>query len=188
MYEPQPEHKFSFGLWTVGNVGRDPFGEPVRRPLSPVEIVHLLAEVGAYGVNLHDNDLVPIDAAPAERDKIVAEFKQALTDTGLVVPMATTNLFSDPAFKDGAFTANDPQVRAFALQKTMRAIDLGVELGAKTYVFWGGREGTETDAAKNPLDAGKRMRDALNFLCDYVIDQGYDLKFALEAKPNEPRG
>ncbi|NKQ37802.1 MAG: xylose isomerase [Chloroflexi bacterium] len=188
MYEPKPEHKFSFGLWTVGNIGRDPFGEPVRRQLSPVEIVQLLAEVGAYGVNLHDNDLIPIDATPAERDKIVAEFKQALADTGLVVPMATTNLFTDPAFKDGAFTANDPQVRAFALQKTMRAIDLGVELGAKTYVFWGGREGTETDASKNPLDAGKRMRDALNFLCDYVIDQGYDLKFALEAKPNEPRG
>ncbi len=188
MYEPKPEHKFTFGLWTVGNIGRDPFGEPVRRQLSPVEIVHLLAEVGAYGVNLHDNDLVPIDATPAERDKIVAEFKRALAETGLVVPMATTNLFGDPAFKDGAFTANDPQVRAFALQKTMRAIDLGVELGAKTYVFWGGREGTETDAAKNPLDAAKRMRDALNFLCDYVIDQGYDLKFALEAKPNEPRG
>ena len=188
MYEPKPEHKFTFGLWTVGNIGRDPFGEPVRQQLSPVEIVQLLAEVGAYGVNLHDNDLVPIDATPAERDQIVAEFKQALADTGLVVPMATTNLFSDPAFKDGAFTANDPQVRAFALQKTLRAIDLGVELGAKTYVFWGGREGTETDAAKNPLDAGKRMRDALNFLCDYVIDQGYDLKFALEAKPNEPRG
>ncbi|HFQ93230.1 MAG TPA: xylose isomerase [Anaerolineae bacterium] len=188
MYEPKPEHQFTFGLWTVGNIGRDPFGEPVRQQLSPVEIVQLLAEVGAYGVNLHDNDLVPIDAAPAERDKIVAEFKQALADTGLVVPMATTNLFSDPTFKDGAFTANDPQVRAFALQKTLRAIDLGVELGAKTYVFWGGREGAETDAAKNPLDAGKRMREALNFLCDYVIDQGYDLKFALEAKPNEPRG
>ena len=188
MYEPKPEHQFTFGLWTVGNIGRDPFGEPVRQQLSPVEIVQLLAEVGAYGVNLHDNDLVPIDAAPAERDKIVAEFKQALADTGLVVPMATTNLFSDPTFKDGAFTANDPQVRAFALQKTLRAIDLGVELGAKTYVFWGGREGAETDAAKNPLDAGKRMREALNFLCDYVIDQGYNLKFALEAKPNEPRG
>ncbi len=188
MYEPKPEHKFTFGLWTVGNIGRDPFGEPVRRQLSPVEIVYLLAEVGAYGVNLHDNDLVPIDATPAERDKIVTDFQQALADTGLVVPMATTNLFTDPAFKDGAFTANDPQVRAFALQKTMRAIDLGAELGATTYVFWGGREGTETDASKNPLDAGKRMRDALNFLCDYVIDQGYDLKFALEAKPNEPRG
>jgi xylose isomerase len=187
-YIPKPEHRFTFGLWTVGNVGRDPFGEPVRPPLSPVEIVQLLAEVGAYGVNFHDNDLVPIDATPAQRDKIVADFKKALDDTGLVVPMATTNLFSDPAFKDGAFTANDPKVRAYALQKTMNAIDLGVELGAKVYVFWGGREGAETDAAKNPLDAIQRNREAMDFLCEYVIDQGYDLKFALEAKPNEPRG
>ena len=187
-YSPKPEHRFTFGLWTVGNVGRDPFGEPVRPPLTPVEIVHLLAEVGAYGVNFHDNDLIPIDATPAERDKIVADFKKALADTGLVVPMATTNLFADPAFKDGAFTSNDPKVRAYALQKTMNAIDLGVELGAKVYVFWGGREGAETDAAKNPLDAIKRYREAMNFLCEYVIDQGYDLKFALEAKPNEPRG
>ncbi len=187
-YTPKPEHRFTFGLWTVGNVGRDPFGEPVREPLSPVEIVQLLAEVGAYGVNFHDNDLIPIDATPAERDKIVADFKKALADTGLVVPMATTNLFTDPAFKDGAFTSNDPKVRAYALQKTMNAIDLGVELGAKVYVFWGGREGAETDAAKSPLDAIQRNREAMNFLCDYVIDQGYDLKFALEAKPNEPRG
>ena len=187
-YTPKPEHKFTFGLWTVGNVGRDPFGHPVRAPLSPVEIVHLLAEVGAYGVNLHDNDLVPIDASPVERDRIVADFKKALSDAGLVVPMATTNLFSDPVFKDGAFTANDPKVRAYALQKTMRAIDLGVELGAQIYVFWGGREGAETDAAKNPLDAGERFREAMNFLCEYVLDNGYDLRFALEAKPNEPRG
>jgi xylose isomerase len=187
-YQPKPEHKFSFGLWTVGSVGRDPFGEPVRHRLSPVELVYLLAEVGAYGVNFHDNDLVPIDATPAERDRIVADFKKALRETGLVVPMATTNLFSDPVFKDGAFTSNDPRVRAYALQKTMRAIDLGVELGAKIYVFWGGRERVETDAAKNPVEALKRMREALNFLCEYVIDQGYDLKFALEAKPNEPRG
>ncbi|MCS6844371.1 MAG: xylose isomerase [Caldilineales bacterium] len=187
-YTPRPEHKFTFGLWTVGNIGRDPFGHPVRDPLSPVEIVHLLAEVGAYGVNLHDNDLVPIDATPAERDRIVREFKQALADTGLVVPMATTNLFSDPAFKDGAFTANDPRVRAYALHKTMHAIDLGVELGARVYVFWGGREGVETDAARDPVTAIKRMREAINFLCEYVLDQGYDLKFALEAKPNEPRG
>jgi xylose isomerase len=185
---PQPQHKFTFGLWTVGNVGRDPFGEPVRWAMSPVEIVHLLAEVGAYGVNLHDNDLVPIDASPAERDRIVRNFQQALDDTGLVVPMATTNLFTDPAFKDGAFTANDPQVRAYALQKTLRAIDLGVELGAKIYVFWGGREGVETDAAKNPVTAIQRQREAMNFLCDYAIDQGYDLRFALEPKPNEPRG
>lgn len=187
-YTPKPEHRFTFGLWTVGNIGRDPFGHPVRPVLSPVELVHLLAEVGAYGVNFHDNDLVPIDATSAERDRIVRDFKQALNDTGLVVPMATTNLFSDPAFKDGAFTSHDSKVRAYALQKTMHAIDLGVELGAKVYVFWGGREGTDTDAAKNPLDAAKRFRDALNFLCAYVRDQKYDLTFALEAKPNEPRG
>jgi xylose isomerase len=187
-YTPKPEQKFTFGLWTVGNVGRDPFGEPVRQKLSPVDLVYLLVEVGAYGVNFHDNDLVPIDATPTERDRIVADFKAALKDTGLVVPMATTNLFGDPAFKDGAFTANDPKVRAYALQKTMKAIDLGVELGAKVYVFWGGREGTETDASKNPAESGKRFREAMNFLCEYVRDNGYDLKFALEAKPNEPRG
>jgi len=187
-YQPKPEHKFTFGLWTVGSVGRDPFGEAVRAPLSPVELVHLLAEVGAYGVNFHDNDLVPIDATPAERDTIVADFKKALAKTGLVVPMATTNLFGDPAFKDGAFTSNDPKVRAYALHKTMHAIDLGVELGAKVHVFWGGREGVETDAAKDPVEAIKRTREAMNFLCEYVLDQGYDLKFALEAKPNEPRG
>ena len=187
-FTPTPADKFTFGLWTVGNIGRDPFGEPVRAPRSPVELAHLLAEVGAWGVNFHDNDLVPIDATPAKRDRIVRDFKRALNDTGLVVPMATTNLFTDPAFRDGAFTSNDAQVRAYALQKTMRAIDLGVELGAKTYVFWGGREGVETDAAKSPLDGLKRMRDALNFLSSYVHDQGYDLRFALEPKPNEPRG
>ncbi|MBU0705452.1 MAG: xylose isomerase [Chloroflexi bacterium] len=187
LYQPQPKYKFTFGLWTVGNVGRDPFGEPTRPPVSPVGLVEMLGQIGAYGVNLHDNDLVPIDATPAERDSIVAEFKKALADNGLVVPMATTNLFTDPAFKDGAFTSNDPRVRAYALQKTMRAIDLGVELGAGFYVFWGGREGTESDATKDPAEALKRFREALNFLCAYVIDQGYDLKFALEAKPNEPR-
>ena len=186
--EPQPEDRFTFGLWTVGNIGRDPFGEPVRAPLSPVDMVHLLAEVGAYGVNFHDNDLVPIDATPAERERIVRDFKHALDETGLVMPMATTNLFSDPAFKDGAFTANDARVRAYALQKTMRAIDLGVELGAKVYVFWGGREGTETDAGKDPIESLKRFREAINFLSEYVRDQRYDLNFALEAKPNEPRG
>jgi xylose isomerase len=186
-YEPRPEHRFSFGLWTVGNVGRDPFGEAVRPVLTPTDLVRLLAEVGAWGVNLHDNDLVPVDATAAERDRIVADFKRVLDETGVVVPMATTNLFSDPAFKDGAFTANDPRVRAYALQKTLRAIDLGVELGAKVYVFWGGREGVETDASKRPLEALKRYREALNFLTHYVKDQGYDLVFALEAKPNEPR-
>jgi xylose isomerase len=187
-YTPRREDKFTFGLWTVGNPGRDPFGEPVRARQTPVEIVHLLAEVGAMGVNLHDNDLVPIDASASERDTIVREFKRALAETGLSVPMATTNLFTDPAFKDGAFTANDARVRDYALQKTMRAIDLGVELGAKVYVFWGGREGTETDACRSPIDALKRFREAINFLVEYVRDQKYDLVFALEAKPNEPRG
>ena len=187
-YQPKPEHKFTFGLWTVGNTGRDPFGEPVRAPLSPVEIVYMLAETGAYGVNFHDNDLVPIEASASQRDSIVRDFKNALEDTGLVVPMATTNLFADPAFKDGAFTANNPKVRIYALQKTMQAIDLGVELGAKVYVFWGGREGVESDATKDPVTALKRFREALNFLSEYILDQGYDLKFALEAKPNEPRG
>ena len=186
-YQPKPEHKFAFGLWTVGSIGRDPFGVPVRDALSPVELVHLLAEVGAYGVNFHDNDLVPIDATPTERDRIVRDFKQALKDTGLVVPMATTNLFNDPIFKDGAFTSNDPAVRAYALQKTMNAIDLGVELGAKIYVFWGGREGVDTDSSKNPIAAIQRNREAMNFLSEYVLDHKYDLKLALEPKPNEPR-
>jgi len=186
-YTPKPENKFTFGLWTVGSTGRDPFGGPVRPAKSPAELVHLLAEVGAYGVNFHDNDLVPIDATPAERDQIIREFKAALQQTGLVVPMATTNLFGDPIFKDGAFTSNNAKVRAYALQKTMQAIDLGVEMGAKIYVFWGGREGTETDSSKSAVDAIKRNREAMNFLCEYVLDQKYDLKLALEAKPNEPR-
>ncbi len=187
-YQPKPEHKFTFGLWTVGNVGADPFGAAVRDRKSPAELVRLLGDVGAYGVNFHDNDLIPIDATPQERKAILKDFRKALADTGLKVPMATTNLFYDPVFKDGAFTANDPKVRAYALQKTMQAIDLGVSLGAGVYVFWGGREGVETDAAKDPLEAIKRTREALNYLCEYVLDQGYDLKFALEAKPNEPRG
>lgn len=188
-YSPhRTKEKFTFGLWTVGNVGTDPFGGPTRNKISPVEIVELLAEVGAYGVNFHDNDLIPIDATPAEAAQIKKDFKAALDRTGLVVPMATTNLFGDAAFKDGAFTANDPKVRAYAVQKAMRGIDLGIEFGAKTYVFWGGREGTESDATKDAVTSVKRMREAMNFLCEYVLDQGYDLKFALEAKPNEPRG
>ncbi len=186
-YEPRPEHKFTFGLWTVGNTGQDSFGAPVREQLSPVEIVHLLADVGAYGVNFHDNNLVPIDANANEQDRIVANFKVALKETGLVVPMATTDLFTDPVFRDGAFTNSNPEIRAYALQKTMRGMDLGAELGAKVYVFWGGREGVESDAGKNPLDAMNWFRDALNYLCEYNIDQGYGMKFALEAKPNEPR-
>jgi xylose isomerase len=187
-FRPDPSHKFSFGLWTVGNIGRDPFGAPVREPLSAADIVYMLADLGVYGVNLHDNDLIPFDAAPAERDQILREFKHALDETGLVVPMATTNLFSHPIFKDGAFTSNNAYVRKFALQKVMQGIDLGVELGAKVYVFWGGREGIESDATKDPVLGLKRFREAINFLTEYVIDQGYDLKFALEAKPNEPRG
>lgn len=186
--QPTREHKFTFGLWTVGNPGRDPFGEPTRAAISPVTIVKRLSELGAYGVNFHDNDLVPIDATPAERDRIVRDFKAALSDYGMCVPMATTNLFSDPVFKDGAFTSNDPRVRLYAVQKTMRAMDLGAECGAKIYVFWGGREGAEVDAAKDAREAVKWFREALNFLCEYSISQGYDYKFALEAKPNEPRG
>jgi xylose isomerase len=187
-YTPQRSDKFTFGLWTVGNPGSDPFGTAVRTPVTPVERVHKLGELGAYGVNLHDNDLVPFGASAHERDRIVAEFKKALSDSGVVCPMATTNLFSHPVFKDGAFTSNDPKVRAFALQKVMNSIDLGVELGAGIYVFWGGREGVEVEASKDPVTASARFRDALNFLTEYVISQGYDLKFALEAKPNEPRG
>jgi xylose isomerase len=187
-YTPRPEHHFTFGLWTVGNTGRDPFGDPVRPVISPNRIVTKLGELGAYGVNLHDNDLVPRETSAADRDRIVREFKAALAESGVKVPMATTNLFGDPVFRDGAFTSNDRKVRSYALKKTMLSIDLGVELGASTYVFWGGREGVETNAAKNPQEAIKWFRDAINFLCEYVQAQGYDLRFALEPKPNEPRG
>jgi len=187
-YQPKPEHKFVFGLWTLGSAGRDPFGEPVRVRKSPMDVARMIAEVGAWGVNFHDNDLIPIEATPAEKERIKSEFHKVLKETGLVVPMATTNLFSDPVFKDGAFTANDPRVRAYALQKTLDAIDLGAEFGAKVYVFWGGREGIETDAAKNPLDAMKWNRQAMNFVCEYILDKKYDMKVALEPKPNEPRG
>src|SRR5215467_5353004 len=186
-FEPRPEHKFTFGLWTVGNRGRDPFGEAVRPTLEPSDAVRMLADVGAWGVNLHDNDLVPIDATPADRDRIVRDFKKACDTSGLVVPMATVNLFFDPVFRDGAFTANDPQVRAYAIQKTMQAMDIGAELGAKIFVLWGGREGVETDACRRADVAVQRLREAINFLCGYSSDKGYDYRFALEAKPNEPR-
>jgi xylose isomerase len=185
---PTPADKFTFGLWTVGNRGRDPFGDFVRPPLDPVAAVGKLAALGAWGVNFHDNDLVPIDATASERDRIVRGLRAALDATGMTVPMATTNLFTDPVFKDGAFTSHDARVRAYALQKTMRAMDLGVELGATTYVFWGGREGAEVDAGKDPVEAIKRVREAIDFLCEYARDQRYALRFALEAKPNEPRG
>ena len=187
-YTPRKEHKFTFGLWTVGNRGRDPFGDVVRDVVTPIRAVQKLSELGAYGVNLHDNDLVPVDASPAERDRIVKEFKKALDDYGMKLVMGTTNLFYHPVFKDGAFTSNDPKVRAYALQKSMQAIDLAVELGAEIYVFWGGREGTETDAAKDPTDAIKRYRECINFLIHYVKDRKYNLRFAMEPKPNEPRG
>ena len=186
-YTPRPEHKFTFGLWTVGNRGRDPFGEAVRPSMPPGELVGLLAEVGAMGVNLHDNDLVPIDATPAERGQIVRSFKRACDEKGLKVPMATVNLFYDPVFRDGAFTSNDPSVRAYALQKTMQAMDIGAELEAKVFVLWGGREGVETDACRRADEAVKRFREAVNYLCEYSIDRGYGFRFALEAKPNEPR-
>jgi xylose isomerase len=187
-YTPRKEHKFTFGLWTVGNRGRDPFGDVVRDAVTPIRAVQKLSELGAYGVNLHDNDLVPIDATPAERDRIVKEFKKALDDYGMKLVMGTTNLFYHPVFKDGAFTSNDPKVRAYALQKSMQAIDLAVDLGAEIYVFWGGREGTECDASKDPVDAIKRYRECINFLIHYVKDQRYALRFAMEPKPNEPRG
>jgi xylose isomerase len=182
------EPRFTFGLWTVGNPGRDPFGGPTREPLDPVDSVRKLAELGAWGVSLHDDDLVPWGTPPAERDRIVARFKGALEETGLGVGMATTNLFGHPAFKDGAFTSNDRAVRRAAVGKAMRSIDLGAELGAEVYVFWGGREGTEAAVAKDPRDALERYREAINVLADYVVEQGYDLRFAMEPKPNEPRG
>ena len=187
-FAPDAKLKFTFGLWTVGNPGRDPFGGPTRETISPPQICDLLGEVGAYGVNFHDNDLIPIDASTSEAEQIKKDFRRALKANGLVVPMATTNLFSDPAFKDGAFTSNNARVRAYAIQKTMRAMDLGAEFGAKTYVFWGGREGAESDATKDPVESIKRFREAINFLCEYSISQKYGYRFAFEAKPNEPRG
>src|SRR4051812_16387752 len=181
-------HRFTFGLWTVGNRGRDPFGTETRPWIDPVDSVYKLAELGAWGVSLHDDDLIPLGSSQAEKDKIVARFKSALEDTGMGVGMATTNLFGHPAFKDGAFTSNDRRVRRAAIGKAMRSIDLGAELGAEVYVFWGGREGTEAGVAKDPRDALERYREAIDVLSDYVVDQGYDLRFALEPKPNEPRG
>jgi xylose isomerase len=186
---PRPEHRFTFGLWTVGNPGRDPFGAPTREPLDPVDSVRRLAELGAWGISLHDEDLVPYGSSASERDRIVSRFKSALEETGLGVGMATTNLFTHPAFKDGAFTSNDRRVRRAAIGKAMRSIDLGAELGAEVYVFWGGREGVEAGAAKDPRDALDRYKEALDVLRQYADGQGYtDLRFAIEPKPNEPRG
>ena len=190
MQEPRPtrDDKFSFGLWTVGWPARDPFGDATRPPLDPVESVHRLAELGAYGVTFHDDDLIPFGADGDQRERHVKRFREALEATGLVVPMATTNTFTHPVFRDGAFTANDRDVRRYAVRKIMRNLDLAAELGAHTYVFWGGREGAETDAAKDVRVALDRYKEGLDLLCQYVVDRGYGLKFAIEPKPNEPRG
>ena len=187
-YAPTPEDKFSFGLWTVGWPARDLFGEASRPPLDPVEAVHRLAELGAYGVSFHDDDLIPFGTDDSERDKLIARFKEALSETGLKVSMATTNLFAHPVFKDGGFTANDRAVRRFAIAKVARNLDLAADLGAPTYVMWGGREGAESGGTKNVAAALDRYREAVNVLCQYVREQGYDIRFALEPKPNEPRG
>jgi xylose isomerase len=186
--QPTPADRFTFGLWTVGWQARDPFGDATRPPLDPVEAVHGLAELGAYGVTFHDDDLIPFGSSDSERDKHIARFKDALADTGLAVPMMTTNLFTHPVFKDGAFTSNDRSVRRFALRKVVRNLDLAAELGATTYVFWGGREGAESDGAKDVRAALDRYREAIDTLADYVQTQGYGIRFALEPKPNEPRG
>ncbi|GAA0318675.1 xylose isomerase [Streptomyces polychromogenes] len=185
---PVPAHRFTFGLWTVGWQGRDPFGDATRPALDPVETVHRLAGLGAYGVTFHDDDLIPFAAGDAAREQAVKRFRTALDTAGLKVPMATTNLFTHPVFKDGAFTANDRDVRRYALRKTIRNIDLAVELGASVYVAWGGREGAESGAAKDVRTALDRLKEAFDLLGEYVEEQGYDLRFAIEPKPNEPRG
>ena len=185
---PTPDDKFTFGLWTVGWQGRDPFGDATRPALDPVVTVNRLAELGAYGVTFHDDDLIPFGSDDTAREGHVKRFRQALDATGMKVPMATTNLFTHPVFKDGAFTSNDRAVRRYALRKTIRNIDLAVELGATTYVAWGGREGSESGAAKDVRIALDRLKEAFDLLGDYVLEQGYDLRFAIEPKPNEPRG
>jgi xylose isomerase len=185
MYEPTPDDRFTFGLWTVGWQARDPFGDAARAPLDPVESVHRLAELGAYGVTFHDDDLLAVER---DRDRAIAAFRKALAETGMKVPMATTNLFTHPVFRDGAFTSNDRDVRRYALRKVMRNLDLAASLGATTYVCWGGREGAESDAAKDVRSALGRYKEAIDLLCGYVRERGYALRFALEPKPNEPRG
>jgi len=185
---PTREDKFSFGLWTIGYNGSDPFGGPTRPPLDVVEAVEKLAGLGAYGLTFHDDDLFAFGSTDAERQKQIDRLKQALADTGLIIPMVTTNLFSAPVFKDGGFTSNDRGVRRFAMRKAMRQLELGVELGAKTFVMWGGREGAEYDSAKDIRGALERYREAVNVFADHVVEKGYDIRFAIEPKPNEPRG
>jgi xylose isomerase len=186
--QPTKSDKFSFGLWTVGWQARDPFGDPTRPALDPVESVHQLSERGAYGVTFHDDDLIPFGSSQAERDRLIARFKDALAETGTLVPMMTTNLFTHPVFKDGGFTSNDRGVRRFALRKVIRNLDLAAELGAHTYVFWGGREGSEYDGAKDVQAALDRYREGIDLLAAYVKEKGYGIRFAIEPKPNEPRG
>jgi xylose isomerase len=187
-YTPRPEHRFSFGLWTVGWQGVDPFGVATREPMDPAYAVEKLAELGAYGVSFHDDDVIPFGADDTDRAGRIASFRKALDKTGLVVPMATTNLFTHPVFREGALTANDRDVRRFALRKILRNLDLAAELGARTYVMWGGREGAESPFAKDVGAALDRYAESINILCAYVREQGYDIRFALEPKPNEPRG
>ncbi len=186
--QPTREDKFSFGLWTVGWTARDPFGDATRAPLDPIEAVHKLSDLGAYGITFHDDDLVPFGSDAQTRDGIIAGFKKALDETGMVVPMVTTNLFTHPVFKDGGFTSNDRSVRRYALRKVLRNMDLAAELGAKTFVLWGGREGSEYDVAKDVQAALDRYREGLNLIAQYSEDRGYGLRFAIEPKPNEPRG
>jgi xylose isomerase len=186
--QPTKENKFSFGLWTIGWQARDMFGDATRPMLTGVEAVHKLAELGAYGLTFHDDDLIPPGTSNSERQKIIDEFRAALDETGMAVPMVTTNLFFDPVFKDGGFTSNDRSVRRYAIRKVMRNMDLAAELGAQIYVFWGGREGSEVDFGKDVRAALDRYREALDTLAEYCIDRGYGLRFALEPKPNEPRG
>jgi len=185
---PTPADKFTFGLWTIGWQARDPFGDATRGALDPVRSVNELAARGAHGVTFHDDDLIPFGSDDSSRRGHIDRFKKALADTGMKVPMATTNLFTHPVFKDGAFTSNDKDIRRYAIRKVMRNIELAVELGAETYVCWGGREGAESDAAKDGYVAMERFREAFNILGDFVVDNGYKIKFAIEPKPNEPRG
>jgi len=187
---PVPTHddQFSFGLWTVGWVARDPFGDPTRAPLDPLVAVEKLASLGAWGITFHDDDLVPFGSAPADRDAIVDRFRKQLADHGMTVPMITTNLFTHPVFKDGGFTSNDRGVRRYALRKVLRNLELAADLGARTFVLWGGREGAEYDQAKDVRAALDRYAEAMNVLTEFVIDRGYDIRFAIEPKPNEPRG
>jgi xylose isomerase len=187
-YTPSRDDKFSFGLWTVGWQGVDVFGGAVRAPLAPADAVHRLSDLGAYGVTFHDNDVFPFGSSASDREDHLKPFRQALDETGLVVPMVTTNLFSHPVFRDGGFTNNDRDVRRFAIAKTANSIDIAAELGARTFVAWGGREGAESGAAKDIGAALDRYREAFNVLGQYVLDRGYDLRFAIEPKPNEPRG